>query len=527
MGRDPVLIPSPARRPSRVASLLLLSLALALAPIATSTSMAAAAAEPTPPEDPSPFRLRVMRVGGPLDDPAVAEHVRFSAAIGFNGLWIPGERAGSWFADDGDEGELPRLDPAFETLLAAARKLGLRPWVAVNPVVESRGSYVFARREHRKRLRRWLRLLEREAGVDAFVISFHGAPLRHSELQDLLEYGLPSAPAHVELAAAARARLRRTSELWLEPAVANDLLLDDERLRYSPALLEALPALDPSVGLVWAGPSALPATVTGAELAGSRERLGGRRLLLQDRFPANHGGGRMATALVLAPLRGRDAAVAHQVAGYVACPMEQLGASRLSLLTVADYLRDPDSYDAETSWERAMDRLAGDDAAARRALSTQALEWGGFIGERNYHTARTDNPRTAAESLRDPAASAMWRWPARRYEERMAALARLADRPFAEELLAVMARREAIARAVPAVREIRARIAAGRSDFDPLLEQLQLERRRADADPGALVALDRFLVFSGVGVLLGLPETDAEPDESTESTGFDEPSASR
>jgi len=190
--------------------------------------------------------------------------------------------------------------------------------------------------------------------------------------------------------------------------------------------------------------------------------------------------------------------------------MEQLGASRLSLLTIADFLRAPGSYDPDRSWKRAMSRLAGDNPAALTALSTQALEWGGWIGERNYHTVTTDNPETAAGTLGDPAASSAWQWPARRYPQRMADLSGLDDLTFRDELLEIMSRRLAIARAVPTTRELRARLAAGRTDVDPLIDQLRHERERADGPSGALLALDRFLAFSGVQRLVAgdLPAED-------------------
>jgi hypothetical protein len=311
-----------------------------------------------------------------------------------------------------------------------------------------------------------------------------------------------SAPAHIELTRRIRRKAGRTTRVWFEPSISNDRLLDDPRLAYSARLLEGLAELDSRVGIVWSGTEPVSRSIRAEDLRATRQRLGNRPLLLQDRFPANHGGGRAAISLVLGPLRQRDPEIAGELAGFLACPMEQLAASRLPLLTIADFLDAPQSYDPDRSWKSAMDRLAGDDPGARTALSTQAIEWGGWVGERNYHTVISDNPETAAGTLGDPAAFASWQWPARRYPERMAALAGLADEPFRDELLEIMQRRLAIARAVPTTRELRARLAAGRTDLAPLIEQLRHERALAEGRPGVLLALDRFLAFSGVARLI-------------------------
>ena len=55
-----------------------------------------------------------------------------------------------------------------------------------------------------------------------------------------------------------------------------------------------------------------------------------------------------------------------------------------------------------------MRTLAGADAEALEALRTQALEWGGPLAGRNYHTAQTDNPSETRRVLNDPALVSRW-----------------------------------------------------------------------------------------------------------------------
>ncbi len=185
--------------------------------------------------------------------------------------------------------------------------------------------------------------------------------------------------------------------------------------------------------------------------------------------------------------------------------MEDWGASRLTLMTVADWLHSPATYAAKPSWEQAMRVLAGEDSAALEALRTQALEWGGPPGGRNYRTASTDNPTETRAVLRDPALVGLWRYTLTRYPDRMRDLEGLEDVVFRDELLEVMARRLAIARAIPPVREILARRAAGRSDLGGLIASLN-QLRGGAGRASATVALERFLHAAGVLPLLEASE---------------------
>lgn len=426
----------------------------------------------------------MIHAGGPLDRDEVTEHLEFAAAAGWNGVWVPPGAAGTWA--DGE----PSLLPATERLLAWCRDRGLRPIVALAPVAESGGPYRYSDPAARARLLAWAgRLAAR--GVRDVALDFQRAPRELSELSDVLEYGRDPLVAQAALARAVADAAEPGTTVWLAPGVFSDVQLrgDDDRL----APLRALP---PSVGLVWAGPAPVAATIDAGELRDLAAAVGERPLMLQDRYPHNFAGARLPTAVPLGALRGRDAAVARAVDAWLTMPSHPLPAARLPLLTVADYLLDPDAYDPDAALEAAARRLAGDDEAALEALRTQALEWGGWIGERNYRTALTDNPVAAAASLRDPAASALWVWTVRRYPDRMAALDGLADRPFAAALHDVMDRRLAIARAMPTVRDLR----GARGEREALLlERLRHELTRADERSGARDALRRFLDAAGLG----------------------------
>jgi hypothetical protein len=442
------------------------------------------------------FSTRVVRVGGPIDTPAVRRHLEFCIDIGFNAVWVPSSQAGHWSRQD--SGRQLELTSAFRELAHWCRVRGVRLFVSVRPMAESGGTFVFSQPAAAERILDWLKLLRRDAGVEDIVLSFRGAPLELSELGDVVEYGTSAAPAHVALAALLRSKMPAESRLWFAPALASEMHLDDTAIPYSAALRDPLRALDETVGVVWSGSEPVSRAIGQEDLAVAAQRWGPRPVLLEDRYPGNLAPQRLALALLLGPLRQRDPRLARALAGYVACPMRELAGSRLALLTIAEFLRCPAAYAPDLSWRAAIARLAGDDPRALEALRTQALEWGGWIGGLNYLPPSKENPQTAAESLRDPARVASWTWAVRRYPERMSALGGSADPIFREALLEIMARRLAIARAVPLAVELRKRQPSEDLAIESVLERISRERERVSAQVGVRLALDRFLLAAGV-----------------------------
>jgi len=372
--------------------------------------------------------------------------------------------------------------------------------VSVNPVSNSRGQFVFHESEGERRIRGFFDLLRRQ-GVADFVLSFDDEPIRLFDLGDALRYGLGAAPAHLDLARRLARAVRRDEGFWLCGSVYCDRHLGKGWGSYAKPFLDGLRKLPRRIGIVWTGPLVISPSISEDGLAATRSRLGGRKILLYDNYPANDDNTGDALGLILGPLRHRDPGLAAQVGEFLACPMNELGASRLALLTIADYLSDPGRYDPDASWHRAIGRLAGPDRAAREALEAQAGEWGGWIGEPRYEHRDEDNAELAAESLEDPTAAAAWESAAERYSERMTALSGVADVSFRDDLLKTIARRLAVARAFPIAREYVIRKKVGRGDLDPLLESLRSQQSALSRDPGARRALDHFLDAAGIEVM--------------------------
>lgn len=126
-------------------------------------------------------------------------------------------------------------------------------------------------------------------------------------------------------------------------------------------------ALPPDVDVMWTGPTVCSPEITSAQAGAWAGALGGRPPLLWDNFPVNDG--TMAPALHLGPYRGRDPNLAESTVGVLCNPMEQAHASKIGLATAAEFLSDPDAYDAEAAWERAIADVGGSLAAPLRSLA--------------------------------------------------------------------------------------------------------------------------------------------------------------
>jgi hyaluronoglucosaminidase len=126
-------------------------------------------------------------------------------------------------------------------------------------------------------------------------------------------------------------------------------------------------ALDHDLVVYWTGPEVVSLAIAREELEAAVRRFGGHELLLWDNYPVNDFA---PNTLFLGPFRGRDARLAGgRLAGIVANAMVQAVPSKLALATVADWARDPQTYDPTESFARAL-RQHGFEV--RAALGEQA-----------------------------------------------------------------------------------------------------------------------------------------------------------
>jgi hyaluronoglucosaminidase len=137
--------------------------------------------------------------------------------------------------------------------------------------------------------------------------------------------------------------------------------------RPSPYLTELARGLPPDVTVMWTGPTVCSPTIEAADARAWSDALLGRPPLLWDNYPVNDAS--MVNSLHLGPYCGRDPELADVVAGVLCNPMIQPRASKLALSTAAEFLTDPDEYDAERAWERAITAIGADRSGPLRTLA--------------------------------------------------------------------------------------------------------------------------------------------------------------
>lgn len=116
-------------------------------------------------------------------------------------------------------------------------------------------------------------------------------------------------------------------------------------------LVELAGEIPASVDLFWTGRTICSATldVADAEVFAEATR---RPPLYWDNYPVNDVA--MIWEAHLGPYRGRQPGLAGASRGVIANPMDRAESSKIPVATIADFLADPEGYDAEESWRRAI-----------------------------------------------------------------------------------------------------------------------------------------------------------------------------
>lgn len=121
----------------------------------------------------------------------------------------------------------------------------------------------------------------------------------------------------------------------------------------------------PQITPIWTGAWVLNDRITAQQVAQVQQDMG-HRVLIWDNYPVNDFTYVVAKRpeLFLGPLVGRAPGIPAEVAGYLFNPMYQARASEIALWTAAAYLRDPQHYQPQASWLRAIRAIGGPAAPA-------------------------------------------------------------------------------------------------------------------------------------------------------------------
>lgn len=114
--------------------------------------------------------------------------------------------------------------------------------------------------------------------------------------------------------------------------------------------------LDPAIDIFYTGPDICSSHITAVD-ADAFAAAVQRAPLIWDNYPVNDLA--MQPEMHIGPIRGRDATLHRSAKGVVVNTMLQAEASKIPLLTFADYFTDPDGYDPWRSWEHALREIGG------------------------------------------------------------------------------------------------------------------------------------------------------------------------
>ncbi|MEH7380561.1 protein O-GlcNAcase [Bacillus sp. JJ1533] len=193
-----------------------------------------------------------------------------------------------------------------------------------------------------------------DIGVRTFMIALDdiSAEFQHEEEQNLFQ---SYADAHVFL----------TNRLYhwlkeLDPACKLSLCPTDYHgtAPFSTYIHELGEGLEQEIDLFYTGPEICSKTIDEKHVAEFTEAIV-RRPIIWDNYPVNDLA--MVPEMHIGPVTGRDANLPEVCKGIVVNTMPQAEASKIALLTFADYFKDPKGYKPWTSWENALKQIAGEE----------------------------------------------------------------------------------------------------------------------------------------------------------------------
>jgi len=185
----------------------------------------------------------------------------------------------------------------------------------------------------------------------------------HTELPNDLDKRVfgSLAKAHSHLVNGVRDRLRKENGeirvTFCPTYYANDYL--GKKVSNNEYLNEVGAQMDPHVDILWTGTHVVSREITKND-ASAFGKVIRRKPMLWDNYPVNdyfRDNDPPRLRLNFGPFRGRSSDLPQHLSGYLSNPMNESESSRVSLLTLADYLADPQKYSPEKSFERSIERL--------------------------------------------------------------------------------------------------------------------------------------------------------------------------
>lgn len=194
--------------------------------------------------------------------------------------------------------------------------------------------------------------------------------------------------------------------LWMVPTVYSDLHKDSNP--EGPAYLDAMAALDPSIGLMWTGTGVFSQDLGAADLVDVTARTG-RMPIIWDNEYATDGGDGFVGKIYTAPYLGRRPDLVDAVGGLVQNLSITGSTNRLVLGSVAAFLSDPSLVDPDAAQRETM-RLEGAMPAEREmAWELASTFYGnGALGLPGVNLPSNRAMNSAVEEMMDALKSGEW-----------------------------------------------------------------------------------------------------------------------
>ena len=116
--------------------------------------------------------------------------------------------------------------------------------------------------------------------------------------------------------------------------------------------------LPKDVEMIWTGPYTYSRALTGEDTHYIKKIMR-RKPFFWDNYPVIDG---EPMALILGPITGRAREIYRHLSGWVTNPMDHTEANKIPLITIADYLWNPQAYRAEASLDLAVKMVSGKEA---------------------------------------------------------------------------------------------------------------------------------------------------------------------
>jgi hyaluronoglucosaminidase len=131
------------------------------------------------------------------------------------------------------------------------------------------------------------------------------------------------------------------------------------RAPFSDYIHELGKGLDQEIDIFYTGPEICSETISEQDTADFAAAVQ-RKPVIWDNYPVNDLA--MESEMHIGPITGRESSLPRVCKGFIVNTMSQAEASKIALLTFAEYFKNPDCYEPWPSWEKALKTIAGEES---------------------------------------------------------------------------------------------------------------------------------------------------------------------